>query len=458
MLPELQFLHPGPMCEVGMAEELLGSVEYTVEQDGQLTDHVDIIVPNRDGCPLRTYKRRWLVLSAVCLLNCTNAMLWMSFAPVADMTASFFQCSLDVVNYLSLVYLIISIPVGFGASWMIDTLGLKCAIVFGSWINMIGSIIRCAAVVFYLNPFGTYTGIYYLFTGQSLCAIAQPLVLFAPAKLAAVWFPDHQRATAHMIASVSSLLGALLANVISPSIVTKEEYITHMLGIYAALAIAACILATAGIREKSPPTPPSPSAFSSASEPFISAYDKAYIIQMLCFGAGVGIFSAILSFLEQILCFRGYSNVCVCGALLIFFGFIGAFVCGLYVDRTKKFKEVVKICSALTALASIAFALVLNFRDQTILVASVCSLFGLFGLAISPVVMELAVECTYPVGEGSSTGLMFISGFHVGDGCFVLLWLLHLYHLLSYGVQAASDYRNNGQIQFHKKCFLWFIA
>ncbi|XP_041418752.1 solute carrier family 49 member A3 isoform X2 [Xenopus laevis] len=270
MLPELQFLHPGPMCEVGMAEELLGSVEYTVEQDGQLTDHVDIIVPNRDGCPLRTYKRRWLVLSAVCLLNCTNAMLWMSFAPVADMTASFFQCSLDVVNYLSLVYLIISIPVGFGASWMIDTLGLKCAIVFGSWINMIGSIIRCAAVVFYLNPFGTYTGIYYLFTGQSLCAIAQPLVLFAPAKLAAVWFPDHQRATAHMIASVSSLLGALLANVISPSIVTKEEYITHMLGIYAALAIAACILATAGIREKSPPTPPSPSAFSSASEPFIS--------------------------------------------------------------------------------------------------------------------------------------------------------------------------------------------
>ncbi|XP_018112144.1 solute carrier family 49 member A3 isoform X1 [Xenopus laevis] len=367
MLPELQFLHPGPMCEVGMAEELLGSVEYTVEQDGQLTDHVDIIVPNRDGCPLRTYKRRWLVLSAVCLLNCTNAMLWMSFAPVADMTASFFQCSLDVVNYLSLVYLIISIPVGFGASWMIDTLGLKCAIVFGSWINMIGSIIRCAAVVFYLNPFGTYTGIYYLFTGQSLCAIAQPLVLFAPAKLAAVWFPDHQRATAHMIASVS--------------------------------------------------------------------YDKAYIIQMLCFGAGVGIFSAILSFLEQILCFRGYSNV-----------------------PTKKFKEVVKICSALTALASIAFALVLNFRDQTILVASVCSLFGLFGLAISPVVMELAVECTYPVGEGSSTGLMFISGFHVGDGCFVLLWLLHLYHLLSYGVQAASDYRNNGQIQFHKKCFLWFIA
>ncbi|XP_018095296.1 major facilitator superfamily domain containing protein 7 isoform X2 [Xenopus laevis] len=344
-------------------------------------------------------------------------ILWISFAPVADVTASFFKCSLDVVNYLSLVYLIIAIPVGFGASWLIDTLGLKCAIIFSSWLNMIGSIIRCAAVVPYLNPSGTHTGIYYLFTGQSLCAIAQPLVLFVPAKLAAVWFPDHQRATANMIASMANPLGVLLANVISPIVVTKEEYITHMLGIYAVPAVAACVLATAGIREKSPPTPPSASAFNTTSEPFISGIkqlvtNKAYIILMLCFGAGIGIFTAISSFLEQILCFRGYSNLFagVCGALLIFFGFIGALVCGLYVDRTKKFKEVVKICFALTALTSIAFALVINFRDQTILVACACSLLGLFGFAISPIAMELAVECSYPVGEGSSTGLAFISG------------------------------------------------
>ncbi|KAE8632351.1 hypothetical protein XENTR_v10001523 [Xenopus tropicalis] len=399
-----------------MAEDV-SSGEQTEDQAGQPLLNGEIIASNGDKCQFRTYKRRWFVLGVICLLSCTNAMLWISFAPVADVTASFFKCSLDVVNYLSLVYLIIAIPVGFGASWLIDTLGLKYAIVFSSWLNMIGSIIRCGAIVPYLNPSGSYTGIYYLFTGQSLCAIAQPLVLFVPAKLASVWFPEHQRATANMIASMSNPLGVLLANIISPSVVTKEEYIAHMLGIYTVPAIAACILATAGIRAKSPPTPPSASAFNSASEPFIAGIrqlltNRAYVILMLCFGAGIGIFTAISSFLEQILCFRGYSNLFagVCGALFIFFGFIGAFVCGLYVDRTKKFKEVVKTCFALTALTSIAFALVINFREQTVLVACVCSLLGLFGFAISPVGMELAVECSYPVGEGSSTGLAFISG------------------------------------------------
>ena len=36
--------------------------------------------------------------------------------------------------------------------------------------------------------------------------------------------------------------------------------------------------------------------------------------------------------------------------------------------------------------------------------------FGLFGIAFFPVVLELGVECTYPVAEGTSAGLLQISG------------------------------------------------
>lgn len=42
-------------------------------------------------------------------------------------------------------------------------------------------------------------------SGQTLGALAQPLIIFAPTKLAAQWFPDHQRATANMIASMCKL-------------------------------------------------------------------------------------------------------------------------------------------------------------------------------------------------------------------------------------------------------------
>ncbi|MEE6511897.1 hypothetical protein FKM82_018748 [Ascaphus truei] len=394
------------------------------ENSGEISEVVEEeeIAPSPERCEelrklnqFRGYKKRWFLLGTICLLNCSNAILWISFAPVADLTASFFQCSLDTVNWLSLVYLIISIPFGLGATWMLDTIGLKSAIILSSWLNMIGSIIRSFSVITFITS--RANGIIYLFLGQCFCAVAQPLVLFVPAKLAAVWFPEHQRATANMISSMSNPLGILLANILSPALVSVNTDIPRMIGIYAIPAVVACILANAGISEKAPPSPPSASAVNSSSEPFISGLkqlmrNKAYIILMLCFGGGAGIFTAFSTFLEQILCFRGYSNFFsgLCGALFIFFGIAGAFLVGLYVDRTKQFIEVVKICFSLTALASIAFALASNYRNQAVLVATICSLFGFFGFSIYPITMELAVECSYPVGEGTSTGLAFISG------------------------------------------------
>lgn len=48
--------------------------------------------------------------------------------------------------------------------------------------------------------------------------------------------------------------------------------------------------------------------------------------------------------------------------------------------------------------------------QQEVAVAAVCCLFGGFGFSIYPVVMELSVECSYPVGEATSAGLVFVSG------------------------------------------------
>ncbi|XP_053558714.1 solute carrier family 49 member A3 [Bombina bombina] len=389
--------------------------------DGQVQDD-DVSDPTARICEellklnqLRVYKWRWFVLGVVCLINCSNAMLWISFAPVADLTASFFSIPLDIVNLFSLVYLVISIPVGFGASWLLDTLGLKSSILLSSWLNMIGSVIRCLSIITFLNTGGV--GAIYIFVGQCICAIAQPLILFVPAKLAAVWFPDHQRATANMIASMSNPLGILLANVLSPTVVKVAKDVPKIIGLYSLPAVLACTLATFGVCDKAPPSPPSASARKSTSEPFCSGVwqllnNKAYCILMLCFGAGIGIFTAFSAFLEQILCFNGYSNFFsgLCGALFIFFGIIGALLCGLYVDKTKRFTEVVKICFSMASLASIAFAVVSNFRNQSGLLAIICSIFGFFGFSVYPIAMELAVECSYPIGEGTSTGLAFISG------------------------------------------------
>ncbi|XP_067409595.1 solute carrier family 49 member A3 [Emydura macquarii macquarii] len=369
----------------------------------------------RKQAPFTTYRRRWFLLGVICLLNCSNAMLWLTFAPVADKSAAYFHISLDTINWLSLVYLLISIPFGLVATWILDTVGLKCAVILSAWLNMVGSIIRAFSVISFLSLGALNYS--YLFIGQCLCALAQPLVLFSPTKLAALWFPDHQRATANMISSMSNPLGILIANLLSPSLVSEEKDIPLMLGVYAIPAVTACILTMVGVRDKVPPTPPSASATNSTSQPFFMGLktllrNKPYVILMICFGAGIGLFTCFSALLEQILCVKGYSNFFagLNGALFTVSGLLGAFLLGLYIDKTRQFIESTKIGFCLTALASIAFALVSRFRNQKAPLALISSLFGFFGFSIYPVVMELAVECSYPVGEGTSTGLIFVSG------------------------------------------------
>lgn len=130
-------------------------------------------------------------------------------------------------------------------------------------------------------------------------------------------------------------------------------------------------------------------------------------------------------------------------------GIIGALILGLYVDQTKHFTEAIKIGLCLASLACVAFSLVrvpgtettlkgrsgmgwkgsglvsacrashlvptlslqvAQLQGQAIVLAVICSLFGLFGFAVAPVAMELAIECSFPVGEGAATGLVFVLG------------------------------------------------
>ncbi|XP_032062341.1 solute carrier family 49 member A3 isoform X1 [Aythya fuligula] len=395
-------------------------------------DEASVLLPERGLSRLprfKAYRRRWFLLGVVCLLNCSNAMLWLTFAPVADKIAAYFHISLEMVNWLSIVYLLISIPFGLVATWVLDSVGLRCAVILSAGLNMTGSIIRTFSVMKFMS-LGSQN-YWYLFAGQCLCALAQPLVIFSPTKLAALWFPDHQRATANMISSMSNPLGILIANVLSPILVPEGKHIPLMLGVYAIPAVTACALAAVGIHEKVPPTPPSASATNSTSQPFLTGLkmllrNKPYIILAVCFGGGIGMFTCFSALLEQILCEKGYSNVFagLNGALFTVFGLLGAFLLGLYVDRTRNFIESTKICFCLSALASIVFAVASRFRGQAIALAIASSVFGFFGFAMYPIAMELAVECSYPVGEGTSTGLIFVASQIEGVILMILLQAL----------------------------------
>ncbi|XP_040093669.1 solute carrier family 49 member A3 isoform X1 [Oryx dammah] len=379
----------------------------------------------------RAYARRWVFLLVISLLSCSNATLWLSFAPVADTIARHFLLSTEQINWLSLVYLVVSIPSGVVAIWVLDSIGLRWATTLGAFLNFLGSVIRSMPSM----VIGTQDPFVFLLGGQSICALAQTLVIFSPAKLAALWFPEHQRATANMIGTMSNPLGILVANLLSPILVKTEEDIPLMLGTYTLPAGLTLLLATACLWESVPPTPPSVGAAQSTSLSFpaglkLLTRNKAYIVLAVCFGGGIGIFSSFSALLEQVLCVNGYSSefAGLCGALFIVFGVLGAVALGLYVDRTKHFIEAIKIGLCLTSLACVAFAVVSQLQGQTVVLAAVCSLLGFFGFAVAPVAMELAVECSFPVGEGAAAGLVFVLGQAEGVLIMVLLTSLTVRH------------------------------
>lgn len=54
--------------------------------------------------------------------------IWLSFAPVADLTAEYYNKSLDAINWLSIVYMLSYLLFGLVAVWILDVLGLRTGV------------------------------------------------------------------------------------------------------------------------------------------------------------------------------------------------------------------------------------------------------------------------------------------------------------------------------------------
>ena len=165
---------------------------------------------------IRVYRIRWYILAVICLANITNAINWICYSSIADFTAQFYSIDYDSVNYLSLVYLIISIPSGFFSFILIDNFGLRASINLGAWINFIGAFIRIFSSLnpsdsnYLINPSNRYLVV---MIGQCLCALAQPFILFVSTKFSNTWFADDQRALANTLGNFFNILNKLVSSI-----------------------------------------------------------------------------------------------------------------------------------------------------------------------------------------------------------------------------------------------------
>lgn len=66
-------------------------------------------------------------LWSVQIYSCSH-QIWLTFAPVANQTAQYLKVSLEEVNWFSVIFMVVAIPLTIGATWMIDTLGLRITV------------------------------------------------------------------------------------------------------------------------------------------------------------------------------------------------------------------------------------------------------------------------------------------------------------------------------------------
>ena len=419
--------------------------------------------------------RRWHMLAMYSCGTMTNALMWVSFSPVADFTSSFFDVSLTLVNVLGLVFLALY-PIGSVlAAAVSNAQGLRAVVTVGAALTLSGAVVRftgCCLVGF--GVVSPHLGYAVVLFGQILAGLAQPCFTNTPARLAAEWFGPKGRDIATAIGSLFNPLGNALGQVLpsvlvscvaSPCTSADVHGMVALTGLQLAIASAVTLWIVLFLRRE-PAAPPSSTAaerralrrsaatsqssllagagaaFTSMRADFGAMLHNIEFLKLLFgFGIGLALFNALVTVLEELIqptyCApdgtfdsgrkdAAQLNAGIYGATLIGCGLLGACVVGPVLECTHCYRTMLKLCltCASVALTLLVFLLQPGYE---IPVGGCFALMGLFMLPLLPAALESAVEVTYPVAEESSTAVLLLFGNTLGIGLtFAMQYLISL--------------------------------
>ncbi|KAJ3334801.1 Major facilitator super domain-containing protein 7 [Kappamyces sp. JEL0680] len=164
-----------------------------------------------------------------------------------------------------------------------------------------------------------------------------------------------------------------------------------------------------------PPTPPSAAA-AEDSTPVIEGMktlfsNKQYVILFCIVGGLLGMFNTFITLISQYITPYGYSegDGGTLGAITVVVGLVSAGIIGPYLDKTKRHELLLKLCCALEVAGAVLFLLGCRANGFPLMVAG-SVFFGIGGFPVIPMAMELGVEATYPIQEGTSGGFLIFAG------------------------------------------------
>jgi len=353
-----------------------------------------------DTSNVRVYGYRWVVLLAFMFINITIQILWICYAPVTVEASQYYHVSDLNIGLLAMIFMIVYVPLAIPAAWAIDTWGFKKAVGFGAIL---------------LGVFGLLRGIFTSNFALTLIftiglAIAQPFLLNAFTKLAALWFPFKQRATIVGVAFLATFLGIAIGEALTPVLVIQFGFASMQLiyGVVAAISAVAFLV----VARDHPPTPASPRGLEERAlvlaglKQILRLRDFYYLAFALF--VGNGIFNGLSTWVESVVRPKGLSitEAGDLGGLMLVGGIVGAVVMPALSDRLhrRKIFLVVGFMLAIPGMLAITFGM-----SYGLLLLAFFTL-GLFITGVAPVAYQYGAEITYPAPEGTSNGLFALVG------------------------------------------------
>jgi len=348
----------------------------------------------------KVYGYRWVVLLAFMFAVAINQLLWITFASITGSAAKYYAVSDLSIGLLSMSFMIVYIIVSIPASWVIDTYGIRVAVGIGAVLTGIFGLLRGLVATDYT----------WVLIAQLGIAIGQPFILNAVTTVAVRWFPIEERATAAGLGSLAMYLGIGVALVLTPYL-TIHAGMGGMLVVYGIVSVIAAVVFLGVARER-PPTPPCPPDQEARSLVFDglkgALRKKDFVILMLIFFVGLGVFNGVTTWIEDIVRPRGFSTTQAgtIGGLMIVGGIVGALVIPALSDQYRKRIPfmILSLVGAILGLVGITYV-----TSYWLLLASAFVL-GFSLLSAGPVGFQYGAEIAYPAPEGTSNGLLLLMG------------------------------------------------
>ena len=348
----------------------------------------------------KVYGYRWIVLLVFMAVIAANQLAWITFAPITGVAGKYYGVSDLSIGLLSMSFMIVYIFVSIPASWTIDTYGFRVAVGIGAVLTGVFGLTRGLATENYTLVLISQIGI----------AVGQPFILNAITKVAARWFPLQERATASGLGSLAMYLGIVLGMMLTPFLVLRSG-INNMLMVYGIAAVIVGVLFLIFSRER-PPTPASPLGQEERSLVFDGLRQmvrmRDFILLMVIFFIGLGVFNSVTTWIEDILRPRGYSilQAGVVGGLMVIGGILGALILPTLSDRQRRRVPYIILAVAAATLGLVGITFSVNYA----LLLISAFVMGFFLLSAGPIGFQYGAEITYPAPEGTSNGMLLLMG------------------------------------------------